>query len=60
MGYMKQFAIDLATMVYQLEWKDNEIIAHYRAKHYDTNWIERQIKVVRAEPALYKIMVGAK
>lgn len=65
MGYMKEFAARLATMIYYRKMKDEEILHamltpvedEYRNEYAE--WVMEQIYIVRDNPELYKPMAGS-
>ena len=58
MGRMKEYALYLASMIYQQKMSDEQIINTTVAEWgiESTDWIKDQIKVVRENPKLYKEM----
>lgn len=59
MGQIKQFAVELAQMVYDRKMKDRDIIETFKARGFDVDWIKDQIIVVRNEPQIYRTMGGS-
>lgn len=61
MGQIKEFAIDLARMVYIRRMTNNDIVDHLLSKGFDDEeWVRNQISIVRDFPEIYRSMAGAK
>lgn len=58
MGEMKQLAIQIARMVYELQMTDEAIIVSlkYQFPKVTTEWCKNQIKAVRENAQIYKEM----
>ncbi len=61
MGQIKEFAIDLARMVYMRRMSDRDIVETLMTRGFtDREWLRNQIRIVRDNPGIYKTMMGAK
>jgi hypothetical protein len=58
MGEIKQLAIQISRMVYEMQMTDEVIIASLKSRfpNATTEWCKNQVKAVRENPETYKGM----